>query len=181
MSLFGGSFFAWNNLYLCVYLLNRTVIIWLNSLHPLPVPLSFNQTFTDNFYFLSLFCFLILEWFGFFCFSPPAFLLLFVSLLLFLALEEDMAAKELFYIVQMACDLNCTAEGICRRSPNSTVRGHYEICHVLLYSCCCDCFTLVAPGPKCWFSFKCLWAGNERVTFRSLNQNYLSLSTLWDT
>lgn len=131
MSLFGGSFFAWNNLYLCVYLLNRTVIIWLNSLHPLHVPLSFNQTFTDNFYFLSLFCFLILEWFGFFCFSPPAFLLLFVSLLLFLALEEDMAAKELFYIVQMACDLNCTAEGICHRSPNSTVRGHYEICHVL--------------------------------------------------
>lgn len=75
ISLFGGSFFAWNNLYLCVYLLNRTVIIWLNSLHPLPVPLSFNQTFTDNFYFLSLFCFLILEWFGFFCF-PTLFCLL---------------------------------------------------------------------------------------------------------
>ncbi|XP_042622384.1 protocadherin Fat 1-like isoform X5 [Cyprinus carpio] len=26
-------------------------------------------------------------------------------------ITEDMAAKELFYIVQMACDLNCTAEG----------------------------------------------------------------------
>lgn len=64
------------------------------------------------------------------------FPLLVCPLLLFLALEEDMEAKELFYIVQMACDLNCTAEGICRRSPNSTVRGHFEICHVLLYSCC---------------------------------------------
>lgn len=126
MRLSRWSFFAWINFYLCVYLLNRTGIIWLNSLHPLPVPLSFNQSITDNLYFLSLFylfSFFILEWFGFFCFSPPAFLLLFVSLLLFLALEEDIAAKELFYIVQMACDLNCTAEGICRRSPNTTVRG----------------------------------------------------------
>lgn len=89
-----------------------------------------------------------------FCFSLPH---LFVSLHLFLALEEDVASKDLFYIVQMACDLNCTAEGICCRSPNTSARGHYEICQVLLCKmrfvlCRIGVVTVAAPYYPMTFS-----------------------------
>lgn len=45
--------------------------------------------------------------------SFPCVLCLLSMLSFFLAEPGDKLASEVFYILQMACDLNCTAEGIC--------------------------------------------------------------------
>lgn len=102
---------------------------------PLKAWASWNLSLLTPFFFpsfafsnrLTICCFLSF-------YAPPKSPPLLVSLF---CLEENAEPSEAFHVVQAACDLNCTAEGIRRRSPldlwTALMKGLSSQCCGVLY------------------------------------------------